>query len=182
MDDRRDPDRDRPPARRSVGRRSFLGGVGGLALAALAGCTTTEKPKGTLIEGDGTDVGGVDTTTVPGTPTPDEIFTLSDTSFGPNDEGYMTYAATVENTTDERWAATLHARLELGRPITPEGDEESATPTPLTPRETELTREIDLGPRETQDVALTFDVTETAYFELYRSASFGISWSDHRRP
>jgi len=182
MDERRDPDRDRPSDRRSVGRRSLLGSVGGLALAALAGCTTTEKPKGTLIEGDGTGDGGVDATTVPGTPTPDEIFTLSDTSFGPNDEGYITYAATVENTSDERWAATLHARLDLGRPVTPEGDGESATPTPLTPREIDLTERVDLGPGETQDVTMTFDVTETAYFQGYRSASFGLSWSDLSRP
>lgn len=182
MDERRDPDRNRPSDRRSVGRRSLLGGVGGLALAALAGCTTTEKPQGTFIEGDGTADGGNGTTTEPGTPTPREVFTLSDTSFGPNDEGYMTYAATVENSSDERWAATLHATLELDRPITPEGDEESATPTPLTPRETELTERVDLAPGATENVTLTFDVTDTVYFQGYRSASFGTFWSDLSRP
>lgn len=191
MDDRRAPNQDRTLDRRPVGRRSLLGAVGGLAVAALAGCTTTEKPKGTLIEGDGSaggdggdggDGGNGGTTAVPGTPTPKDVFSLSDSSFRANDEGYMTFAATVENTTDERWAATLHARLELDKPVTPESDEESATPTPLTPREIDLTREVDLGPDETQDVTMTFEVTETTYLERYRSASFGTSWSDLSKP
>lgn len=185
MDDRRAPDRDTTPGRRPVCRRALLGAVGGLAAGVLAGCTTTEKPKGTLIEGDGGDGDGGDggATVVPGTPTPKEVFSLSETSFEPNDDGYMTYAATVENTTDERWAATLHARLQLSGGKTPEGDDEaSATPTTLPPRDIDLTREIDLGPGETQAVSMTFEVTETAYLELYRSASFGISWSDLSQP
>ncbi|HKL28725.1 MAG TPA: hypothetical protein VJ898_05590 [Natrialbaceae archaeon] len=185
MDDRRAPDRDPTSRRRPVGRRSLLGAVGGLAIAALAGCTTTEKPKGTLIEGDGTaggDVGDGGATIVPGTPTPKDVFSLSDSSFGPNDDGYMTYAATVENTSDERWIATLHARLRLDDPVTPESDEGSATVTPLTPVDADLTRRIDLGPGETREVSMSFEVTETAYLERYRSASFGISWSDLSKP
>jgi hypothetical protein len=188
MDDRRASPRDRIPDHPPVDRRSLLGAVGGLAIAALAGCTTTEKPKGTLIEGDeapdgdGGDGGDGEGTIVPGTPTPKDVFSLSDSSFGPNDGGYMTYAATVENTSDERWIATLHARLQLENPITPESDGGSATVTPLTPVDADLTRRVDLGPGETQDVTFTFDVTETAYLERYRSASFGISWSDLSKP
>ena len=185
MDDRRASPRDRIQDHPSVDRRSLLGAVGGLAIAALAGCTTTEKPKGTLIEGDGApdgDGGDGEGTIVPGTPTPKDVFSLSDSSFQPNDDGYMTYAATVENTSDERWIATLHARLQLDDPVTPESDEGSATVTPLTPVDADLTRRIDLGPGESREVSMSFGVTETAYLDRYRSASFGISWSDLSKP
>ncbi|MFQ3293129.1 MAG: hypothetical protein ACI8VE_000185 [Natrialbaceae archaeon] len=167
----------------SVARRTVLGATGSLVLAALAGCTTTEKPKGTLIEGDGSDGGGDGETTIaPETPPPKEVFSVSDTNFGPNENDLMTFTATVMNTSDERWMVTFHANLELTDPVTPEGDEESVTPTPLAPRDLELTREIDLESGESQDLTMTFDVTQTTYLERYRSISFGTAWSDLERP
>jgi len=180
MDDRRAPDRDRAANRRRVERRSFLGAVGGLSLATLAGCTTTEKPSGTLIEGDAPTRG--EGTTVPpetATPTPGDVFSLSKSALEANEDGYMTYTATVENTADRRWIATLHARLQLGNPVTPE---EEASATPLTPRSLEGTRRINLAPGETRDVTITFDVTDTVYFSKYRSSSFDVAWSDLVRP
>jgi len=106
---------------------------------------------------------------------------IVESSFEPNDEGRLAYAATIENVSDARWAATLHATLKLGNPVQPEA-EGSATPTTFTPRNIDLTRRIDLAPGATTDVTMTFDVTWSVYSDRYRSSSFRPSWSDLSQP